>query len=172
MSQKVYAGIGNPDTPPDILAQMVKIAQKLSGMGYTVRTSGGGPADDTFETNTSQVEVYLPWKNFNKKTSQYVRNHKDAPSIVKPFHPTFDSMTDAVKAIIARHAHVILGPDLNTPVDFLICWSQDGIENGDKRSIKSGYMSIPVALAASRSIPVFNLKNVDAIGRFRNFIEL
>jgi hypothetical protein len=169
---KAYAGITNPDTPPDIVQQIAKLASRLSESGYTCRTSGGSEGDDAFENNSTLSEVHIPWKKFNNKETKFNKNLPEAADLVKPFHPTFDAMKPAVQAIIARGAHVILGQNLQSPVQFVLCWSADGLENAKDRGIKSGFIGIPIALAATNRIPVFNLKNPDALQRLKNWLEM
>jgi len=166
-----YAGLGNPDTPADVLATMETMALRLSDLGYTLRSTGDGPAADAFEKNAHEKEVHLPWKMFNKKDSQFCRNSPDAGEMVRPFHSAFDTMKPAVQAIIARNAHVILGKDLRSPVRFVVCWTADGLETAKDRTAKSGYSGIPIALAASLKIPIFNLKNADAMERLARQID-
>jgi predicted Rossmann fold nucleotide-binding protein DprA/Smf involved in DNA uptake len=48
-----YAGIGARSTPPQILSVMTRLASKLEGMGYTLRSGGAAGADTAFERGVS-----------------------------------------------------------------------------------------------------------------------
>lgn len=169
---KAYAALSNKNAPEEVVETMRRLVHKLNDEGYTLRTAGNEGPEESLEAQTEQKEVHIPWKGFNNRESRFNRNDNNAIEIVQAFHPTFASLKPAVQAIIARSAHVILGKDLRSPVRFLVCWSEDGLENAKDRSIKSGYMGMPVAVANSLSIPVFNLKNADATTRLRNFLNL
>lgn len=166
-----YAGIGNDDTPESVLKQMTTLATRLESEGWVVRCDGGKGPSEVFEKMSSH-ELYLPWKNFNGKESQFNKVTDEAKNLTKQFHPSFESLKDSVKVIVARHAQVILGKDLKSPVKFVVCYSSDGAESGKERSAKTGYMSIPIAIAAAQRIPIFNLKNEGAMSRLEAFLEV
>ena len=168
---KAYACLGNKEAPQEVIDHMVRLVQDLDREGWTLRTSGGEGPEERIEIETERKEIHLPWAKFNNRESKFCRNDKNANDIVSSFHPTFGSLKPAVQAIVARQAHVILGKDLRSPVRFLICWSEDGAEDGKTKSIKTGYMSMPIAIAHSLSIPIFNLKNPDALQRLKNYLN-
>ena len=169
---KAYAFIANKEAPADIIALAGKIAKRLDEMGYTTRTGGTEGLEDSVEAAVSKVEVYIPWKDFNQKASKFNRNDKSAADLVKPFHPTFDTLKPAIQAIVARNVHIILGKNLQSPVGFVVCWSADGVEHAKDKTAKTGFVGIPIAIASSLKIPVFNLKNADALERMKQFIGM
>lgn len=166
-----YAGIGNEDAPDPVLRQMEKLSVDLDMGGWTVRCDGGKGPSEIFEKTTTH-ELYLPWNNFNGKQNSVCKVSKEANDLTKQFHPSFESLKDSIKAIVSRHAHVILGKDLKSPVKFVVCYSGDGAESGKERSAKTGYMSIPIAIASAQRIPIFNLKNEGALARLEAFLEV
>ena len=60
---------------------------------------------------------------------------------------------------MARNVYQILGLDLNTPVDFVICWTPCGSQTDKQRSIKTGGTGLAISLADSLGIKVYNLAN-------------
>lgn len=168
-----YLAIGNQDTPPEIVRQLADIAGRLKDAGYTARTTGKGAADEgVMITAGDKCEVHIPWKKFDGIDSKFNKVLPEALEMVKQYHGAFDSQKDSIKTIIGRGAHLVLGQDLRSPVRFVVCWSQDGLENAKDRSAKSGYIGIPVSIASSMKIPVFNLKNPDALRRLNEFLDL
>lgn len=173
---KAYAGLGNEGAPPEALEVMTRISRRLAEQGFTLRTSGekSGPGLAFEQGAGGKSEIYIPWKGFNDRESKFMVGRflmPEAAALIKQFMPTFESLKPAVQKIIGRNAHVIMGQDLRSPVRFLIVWSDDGIEDAKNRTAKSGYMGVPVSVASSLRIPVFNLKNPDAIERLWKFIE-
>lgn len=171
MDYKAYIGIGNPDTPFTTQQQITQLAAKLEGLGYTLRTDGGQGGSEAFAKGAVTKEVIIPWKKFNGQDSKFCKNLPEATNIVRQFAPSFDTLKESVQAIIASKAHLVLGPDLTQPALFMVCWSADGTEDGKKRTAKTGYIGTPLSIAAANGIPVFNLKNADALDRLKQFLS-
>lgn len=168
---KAYAGMGNRDIPPIVLEEMAAIAKALSDKGFVVRTNGSDVPGNIFEESSEKVEMYLPWKNFNKKKSRYLKPTEDAYEMAKRYSVVFDTLTDTIKALIACNSNVILGDNLRDPVLFLLCWSPDGVEHAKNCTARTGIVGQAIKIASSHQIPVFNLKNLDAKTRLKAFIE-
>ncbi len=58
---------------------------------------------------------------------------------------------------MARNCYQVLGEDLSTPVDFVVCWTPDGAESETSR--KTGGTGQAIRIAADLGIRVYNLKN-------------
>jgi hypothetical protein len=168
---KAYGGLCNPDAPDSVMSQMKTLAERLEAKGYTLRTNGAKGGEASMEAGSSDVEAHIPWRNFNEHPSKLNRTTDEAKAVIRQFAPGFDGLKPAVQTIIASKAHVILGKDLKNPIQFLICWTQDGAETMAQRNAKTGYIGVGIALAASLKIPVFNLKNPDALERLKQFLE-
>ena len=168
---KAYAGVGNRDTPPEILAKMTEWSKKLSDLGFTLRTNGSDVPGDALELGANKVEYYLPWKNFNKKKSRYDKPTEDAYELASKYHIVFDKLNDTVKALVAANSHVILGDNLRDPVLFVLAWSPDGAELSKECTARTGIANQPIKIAASLNIPVFNLHKPDAEMRLERFLS-
>ena len=124
-----YAGIGSRETPPTVLNQMAAIARTLRDEGWTLRTGGADGADTAFEAGTDrrQVEVFLPWPNFNGLTSPYARTLDprlalEAERIAAQHHPAWERCRRGARKLHARNAAIVLGATLDDPVDAAVCW--------------------------------------------------
>lgn len=172
---EVYAGIGSRDTPQDVLDDMTLIARGLEKIGFILGSGGAGGADLAFEkgvTDPSMKRIFLPWKGFNRSTSQlYPRDpavKKEAYALAARFHPFWEGMvakatttkTDeyslkaAKKAqssmdLHARNGYQVLGEDLKSPVRFVVCWTVDGSDTGGTGQA--------IRIAWDAGIPVLNL---------------
>lgn len=147
---KYYTGVGSRKTPEDVLELMERIAIHLKNLGYILRSGGADGADTAFEKGAGDLkEIYIPWKNFNGNKSILYNPSQKAMSIAEKFHSAWDKLKPAVKKIMARNSHQVLGFDLQGPSKYVICWTQDGR--------KIGGTAQAIRIAESYRIPIFNL---------------
>jgi hypothetical protein len=150
---KYYAGIGSRQTPTDIQHKMTEITHRLDSMGYYLRSGGAQGADTAFELGANKKQIFLPWDGFNGRKE----NGKDyiVPSyneaLVELFHPKPLSLSEAGRKLMSRNSYQVLGPTLENPVDFVLCWTKDGKASGGTGQA--------IRIAEHFRIPVFNLKN-------------
>ena len=84
----------------------------------------------------------------------------------------WDHLKHGTKRLLSRNTHQVLGLDLKTKSDFVICWTPDGIEHWQHRTRNSGGTGQTVALASMLDIPVFNLKNHSSNRKLDSLIKL
>ena len=123
----------------------------------------------------SQFEVYVA-DQYNIRKSTLPRKHlaivrnKDLISeterIASEVHPAWDRCNEWARGMHSRNCHQILGYDLQSPVDAVICWTPDGAVVGGTRTA--------LLLAQDAGIPIFNLgvkdKN-DVLQSIKKFLE-
>ena len=150
MSFKYYSGIGSRKTPEDICSLMTKIAKYLYKEDYILRSGGAEGADTAFELGAGdKKEIFLPWKGFNNSKNKFIEIPKKAYEIASEFHPVWNTLKDYVKALHARNSLQVLGKDLNTLSDFIICWTKNGsMIGGTAQALR---------IAKAYDIPIFNL---------------
>lgn len=159
---RFYTGIGSRETPEDMLDAMVELAQRLMRAGYTLRSGHAPGADSAFEAGAGgAAHIYLPWPAFNGSTQfrQRTRPTWDAYDMAKTVHPKWNSLVGGARALHARNCHQVLGDDLKTPSEFVVCWTKDGCEHEAARSRDTGGTGTAIVLASRHGIPVFNLRN-------------
>ena len=169
MMYKAYAGNGDDTTPEDVQEEMKKLAKWLDDEGFVLRTNGN-KTGDVFELGSTKFEEYLPWNTFNKKKSKYHDVSEDAKELASRFFPKYKELKESVQKIIGANSHMILGENLRDPVKFLVVWTNDGVEKLENVTFKTGFAAQSIKIASSRKIPVFNLKNPDAIERLKRFV--
>jgi hypothetical protein len=161
---KYYAGIGSRETPPEVLREMEALAQSCAMMGYTLRSGGADGADSAFETGCDLIaagapkEIFLPWRGFNKNQSPLFEIPEKAFEISSQHHPRWQYLREPVRKLMARNAQQVLGKNLDTPVEFVICWTPDGCTKGEERTKDTGGTGQAIAIASAHNIPVFNMK--------------
>lgn len=123
----------------------------------------------------SQFEVYVA-DQYNIRRSTLPRKHlaivrnKDLISeterIASEVHPAWDRCNEWARGMHSRNCHQILGYDLQSPVDAVICWTPDGaVVGGTATALK---------LSMKYDIPVFNLGVPDkesVLNDIKNFLE-
>jgi len=147
-----YAGIGSRKTPEDICCHMAMAATQLAEHGFILRSGAAPGADAAFERGVfddSMKQIFLPWPRYNKHPSPYSDPLDEAHSIAQHFHPAWSSLTQGVQKLMARNVHQILGPSLNEPVSFVICWTPNGSGSGGTGQA--------IRIAQASHIPVFDL---------------
>jgi len=177
---KIYAGIGSRKTPDQVIKQMMWIGEVLGNKGWTLRSGGADGADLAFEDGCNNVgglkEIYLPVPKFNKSDSPLFEIPKRAYALAKIYHPTYYGLGMFAKKCMARNVQQVLGPSLigiavNEQVDMIICWTPDGAENGEDTTKETGGTGQAIRVATDYEIPVFNLKNEDALDRLTEFLK-
>lgn len=167
-----YAGIGSRATPPEVLELMQRIAGRLAERGYTLRSGGAVGADIAFQAGAgAAAQIFLPWAGFNGQRSPFTKPSDEAYRVASVTHPAYKRLSESIKALQARNCHQVLGPDLNAPSDFVVCWTEDGCESESGRSFRTGGTGQAIALADRWGIPVFNLANPGALDRIAEFLK-
>lgn len=131
--KRYYTGIGSRETPRNVLNFMTELATKFEAANYILRSGGAPGADTAFENgvdNVNNKEIYLPWKNFGDSKSPYYEIGIDALKMAENYHPAWDRCSEAAKKLHARNCYQVLGVDLNTPSEFIICWTKNGEASG------------------------------------------
>ena len=123
----------------------------------------------------SQFEVYVA-DQYNIRRSTLPRRHlatvrnKDLISeterIASEVHPAWDRCNEWARGMHSRNCHQILGYDLQSPVDAVICWTPDGAVVGGTATA--------IRISMKYDIPVFNLGVSDkesVLNDIKNFLE-
>ena len=155
-----YAGIGSRSTPDHVLQIMRRVAHRLSELGYNLLSGGAAGADSAFEAGCfGNREIYLPWPGFRHLQGRHCVTlpSSEARRVAETLHPTWKRLGDTAQALMARNSHQVLGMDLRSPVDFVVCWTEDGCETEAARSKTTGGTGQAIALADRWGVPIVNL---------------
>jgi hypothetical protein len=165
-----YAGIGSRETPLEVLNLFNTIGEFLVSKKFILRSGGAKGADKAFEDGCNIVnglkEIYLPWDRFEGSLSKFIVSNPKAFEIAKKYHPNWDSLSYGAKKLQARNSHQILGNDLNTPSQFVVCWTKNGQGSGGTGQA--------IRIANDYNIPILDVgmyKNIeDMIMNFKLFM--
>lgn len=163
----IYTGIGSRETPEEYITIIKIIAQNLAMRGYTLRSGGANGADTAFETGCDikigQKEIYLPWFDFNHNRSNLYEISDEAKKLAEKFHPKWSSLKEGAKKLHSRNVYQILGIDLKTPSDFVVCYTENG--NG------TGGTGQALRIAKYYKIPIFDIGKYDKYNVFKEWVE-
>ena len=146
-SSMTYAGIGSLDTPEDVIASMQQLAGYLEDKGYTLQTE---EADRAFAPGC-EIKRLIPAADAGAKELTL--------DMAREIHPAPWILPLSSKRLLARTALQIYGAGLDTPVDFVLCWTKDGCETEAALTAETGEPRQAIAIAARKGIPVINLRN-------------
>lgn len=164
---KSYAGIGSRSTPKPFINLMKGVAETLCE-DYILRTGGADGADMAFIQGANKnMEIYVPCDGFNgffEANNPHVitKIPTKAYEIAEEFHPTYQKLKPFVKNLMARNCMQILGKELDNPVDFVICYTNDGKASGGTGQA--------LRLAESMNIRIYNIHNKDAFLWFKRLL--
>jgi hypothetical protein len=175
---RYYTGVGSRETPEEILVLMEKVAYKFAKEGYILRSGGAGGADTAFWNGASQtetpIEIFLPWNGFSGLYHDEARGYyaptKDetyarAEEITSEIHPAWGRLTRGPRALHARNVYQVLGQDLQTPSDFLICYSKpsgNSISGGTRTAWE---------VAKKFGVRCFNLYDEENVRRVQFYLD-
>lgn len=148
---------------------MTEIAQKLDALGYYLRSGGAPGADTAFEDGAvfDDAQIFLPWRGFNGRKKGIVLSgdiEQRAASIAKDFHPVWDRLTQGARRLHTRNVPQILGPDLQTPSEFVVCWTKDGRASGGTGQA--------IRIAEALGVLVYNIKRQSDLAALREWLRL
>jgi hypothetical protein len=158
---KSYAGIGSRKTPVDILAYFTLLAGLLERDNFVLNSGGANGADSAFEAGVkdpANKQIFLPWPNFNGNSSLLTAPSSEAYDMAERFHPAWNRCSVAARKFHARNCHQVLGPNLKTPVDFIVCWTPYGeVTGGTGQALR---------IAKANEIAIYNF----GVGPNKHFI--
>lgn len=176
-----YTGVGSRKTPQHVLELMKAIARKLAREGYKLRTGDADGADKAF-SDTANEEVVFGGNWLDPQDNSefcpydpHIYRAADctpaAMEISSRFHPAWNRCSDFAKKLHGRNAFQVLGPNLDEPSKFLICWTPDGCTSHATRSIKTGGTGTAISIADAYGVAVHNLANQQTYDMWVNWLH-
>ena len=154
---RYYSGIGARATPPEVLSLMTRAAFALLKRGYVLRSGHAIGADSAFERGAGRdAQIFLPAAGWRGSASSLhpealgVELWGRARDIAAAHHPAFAGLSAFVKALHTRNVFQVLGPSLDSPSEFVLCWTADGEASGGTGQA--------LRIAATYGVPVYNLQ--------------
>ncbi len=141
-----YTGVGSRDIPPDIYIYFEKLGTWFARKGYILRSGHAKGSDKAFEKGCDKVhgkkEIYIPWRNFEDSDSNLIVKDPAAFEIAAKYHPKWRTLGQGARKLQARNSHQVLGQNLTTPSEFVVCYTLNGLGSGgtgQAKRIAEGY---------------------------------
>ena len=160
---KYYAGIGSRETPIEIKDKIKVIVEHLNNLDFILRSGAAPGADTFFEEYAKHKEIFLPWRDFNGNDSPLYKPTKESFEMAAKYHPNWYRLSIGARRLMARNCHQVLGQDLKTPVNFIVCWTKDGGATGGTGQA--------IRMAEDLKIPTYNLFFEDSVNKILSEIK-
>lgn len=169
-----YTGIGSRETPTQVMEEMSRLALQLAPL-LTLRSGGADGADTAFEKGCraghGPADIYLPWAGFNTSPSGLHEVCTRALQMASTVHPAWENLNRGPQYLHGRNCYQVLGKTLDTPSEFVVCWTADGCESAKQRRKTTGGTATAIVLAERNGIPVFNLANDESRRRLSSLLK-
>jgi len=149
---RYYTGVGSRQTPIAVQKMMTSIAEHLVNLRFTLRSGGAIGADQAFERGAKEKEIY-----YATDTTEA------AEQIASKIHPNWGACDRLSRGYHGRNVLQVLGRDLHTPSEFVVCWTKEGKAVGGTRTA--------IMVAAENGIPVFNLAKPEILPQLETFLN-
>lgn len=162
-----YTGVGSREIPDEMYAILQESAKELcTQYGYTVRTGCAIGSDQAFREAVPQnVVIYTP-DNVRRYNNYHV-----AREIAQQIHPKWKNLrSEYVRKLHTRNVYQVLGCDLNTPSEFLLCYTNDGCVDGSKTSVDTGGTGQAIRIAHRFGVPIINIKSENWLDKLLEII--
>ncbi len=161
----------------------IAFALEARGFTFRSGFAGGADTAFELGTSRNSLrEVFAPWKGFGQnphskydakrflqiRMFEHARGYRFPPApqlilageylskaeaLAAEHHPAWASLSQGMRKMHSRNMGQVLGPKLDTPARFVICWTKDGQDTGGTGQA--------IRVADSLGIPVLNLHDAD-----------
>lgn len=163
---------GNFRAPEQLIPVIREIAEMIHQHGFALRASAMDGFDKLVLDNVQNLEIHLPWKDFNQVGQcESSFNSDECKEFAKRYMPDWGNLKDSHQAFFCKNVRLVLGKSLKQPCQLAIIWSEDGVEGPANRTAQSMHAGHIAAMCKDMRIPVINISNPDAVHRVRRFLE-
>lgn len=162
----IITAVGSRKIPSGALQQFQQLLRlcPLDWVAYTGEAEG---CDETVFTTMNSVVFCTSEQAVERvSNSPFVQQSIHCPSldnwdqameIGEQFHPAWHRLNPGARRKIARNSYQVLGHDLNSPTEMILCWTPDGALT--KTTAETGGTGQAIRIANAYNIPVYNLNN-------------
>lgn len=174
--RRYYAGVGSRRAGPEILSFFEFCGGRLKELGYTLRSGAAIGCDSAFELKAgTEAQIFVAKKSLLATHPHYyyqdITPDHPAYKLASQIHPAWGACSEYARQLHARNCFQVLGPNLDDPSRFLLCWTPCGSQTAQECNINTGGTATAIRLAHKRGIPIFNFARPDCKARFKTFIH-
>lgn len=156
---QVFAVVVSDSPPPDALPAVEDTIGKLLDRDIEGRVLQCEADQDAFANMRERLRVVE------------IMDDPRALSIAQLVHPAARIFPKQTQRMLAAAARQLFGPDLDTPVDFLLVWTKDACEHPAAKTRETGFAGDVMALASISGIPIVNLASTDPVRKLRALLS-
>ena len=174
---KRYTGVGSRKTTELGEERIYRVVKALIRKEYLLATGDAPLGADVYfwdRVPFGYKERFGPnGRRYYKEHTKVVKPESDAYALARIIasknHPAWNYLKEEFhKELHIRNVFQVLGEHLDTPSEYLLCWTPDGAETKTKKT--TGGTGTAIRIANSFGIPVFNLCNDDALERLTDYL--
>ena len=182
MTELVYwTGVGSRRSSPDNRPLMTAFAQAIAAKGSVLRSGGAVGPDTWFEEGVPPPlrRIYVPRASFDRHPrsedivpkNRHLMRWMRACSIAEGLHPLGRHMSQDLRELMGLSVFQVLGDDLKTPSQFLVCDAPEIVYDGEGRVVDvDGGTGMAVRVAVLYNVPVFHVAVPAHRARMEGFI--
>lgn len=168
--KKYLTFVGSRSTPLEVLKEAQALLLHSINDEFVPRSGNASGFDQVVSlyATPGHREIYLPYKEFNLKSlggpyndafvpNETWPNYQKAFGLVMEHHPLKDKVPSDALPYLVRDVYQVLGLDLDTPSEKVICWTPDGAQTAKECTKKTGGTAMAIRVADVYGIPVENL---------------
>lgn len=161
-----YVGAGMSTAPQEILDLMEDAAQALAAEGLHLRAGCGLGPTEVFIREARKYgtcSIFIPALTFGNLSvdqpgvygpfTEGFADIQHATNYARKFHPSWPGLAGSVQMLMTAVSYQFLGPQLDDPPRFVLCWTPDGIGGDTTGQI--------IRLAQAFNITIFDLGVMD-----------
>lgn len=159
---RIATGIGSREVQSPYDEWLYQIALYLADNNCILRSGGAKGADTIFQKAFTErkkpMEIYIPWAGFERNIADGVTillpNHKECRPFTERYHPNATYLSDGAYKLMNRNAHQVLGKDLKTLSDLIVCYTKGGeLIGGTSQAMR---------IALDKKIPIVNIGGMES----------
>ena len=166
-----YAGVGSRDISIEEQKQLTEVAALLYSMGYTLQSGGAEGSDKAFEAGAKDKKAIFYADDKNGHRNAATDKTRAVALEIHPAPAALQRMGQKAVDLMARNTNQVFGANLDTPVDFLVAWTKDGITSSSERTQKTGGTGQAIDMASRKGIPVFNLNSATGLADLKRHLQ-
>lgn len=155
----LYAGVGSRKVQGADADTQVSIAIRLQQQSYWLFTGEAYGSDSNFTEGSNGHYTTFVTHHGSKGFPMVYPILPMAEEIASKSHPAWNRLDTYARKLMSRNVHQVMGPWLNTPVNFVCCWTPDGCESHETRTRLTGGTGLAISVASRAGIPVVNTQN-------------
>lgn len=156
-----YAGVGSRRVTEDAGRVQKAIARRLNQSGYWLFSGEASGSDANFTEASGDHFTTFVTHHGSKGIPMVYPILPLAEEMASKNHPVWNKLDTYARKLMSRNVHQVFGPWLNTPVEFVCCWTPDGCESHETRTRNTGGTGLAISVASKASIPVVNTFNTN-----------